>query len=405
MKKGMTLIVLLVVLGCAPLPAAPAVPTQAAEIGSPSQPTQSPTSTRTSSPDSRPLPTDATIAATTVGTASSVPTEASSATITGSPTYTPTPRPPTLRELADIRGFKIGTFYMSQEFDRITAIQEREFNLAGIYVGMSLTQPEQGTFDFDIMRGLANRAERNKREIIVHPLIWAGDIPRWLSDRHFSREELITIIRNHISMTMRQLIGKKAIYVVVNEAYINDDIFNAVIGSDYVDIAFQVARATDPSAILIYNDYNNHTTRGERTKLTRQIVERLKSKKLIDGVGLEMHLNGAIPPTNADVITTMKSYGMPVYVTEFDVNLKDVTGSREQRFAKQARLYKEMFRAAIESGVCRYFVVFQTGDKFSVWETLPGLPGYSVDADPTAFDDNLSPKPAYFALRDALMEP
>ncbi len=291
---------------------------------------------------------------------------------------------------------------MAYEFDRITPLQETEFNLAGIYVGMSLTQPKPREFQLGTMIGLANQAFKTKREVLIHPLVWANDVPDWLKNGHFSRDELIEIMKAHILTLMKPLTGKKAIFVVVNEAYIQDDIFKRVIGDDYVDIAFQTARGADPSAILIYNDYDNHTHEGQRTHISRSIVERLKAKGLIDGIGLQMHLDGSRPPDKTDVISTMQSYGLPVYVTEFDVNLRNVKGNQEQRFAIQAVIYESMLEACIESSVCRHFVVFQTVDKYSVWETMPSLPFYSANADPTPFDDDMRPKPAYFAMRDVL---
>lgn len=187
-----------------------------------------------------------------------------------------------------------------------------------------------------------------------------------------------------------------------NEAYIAGDVFQRAIGSDYVDIAFQTARDTDPSAILIYNDYDNHTISGERTSVTKDIVWQLKAKGLIDGVGLQMHLDGANPPRKEDVIAAMQSYGLPIYVTEFDVNLRQVGGSQEQRSAVQAGIYKTMLEACLESQVCTHFVVFQTVDKYSVWETMPSLPFYSHNADPTPFDDDMKPKAAYFAMSNTL---
>jgi len=193
----------------------------------------------------------------------------------------------------------------------------------------------------------------------------------------------------------------------VNEAYIEGDIFRRVIGDDYVDIAFQTARETDPSAILIYNDFNNHSPvgnypDGERTQLSRYIVQRLKDKGLVDGIGIQMHLDGLRPPNKEEVIATMQSYGLPVYVSEFDVNLRRTKGSQEQRFELQAEIYKNMLEACLESTVCNHFVVFQTVDKYSVWETMPTLPFYSTSADPTPFDDDLRPKLAYFAMWNVL---
>ncbi|MBM3127718.1 MAG: endo-1,4-beta-xylanase [Chloroflexi bacterium] len=371
-----------------------------AACGSAPTPTATPALMNTPLPTSTPL-----LTATPALTSTPAPT--STATVTATATATATLRPLTLRDLADKIGFRIGAFFGSnttpEEWERITAVQIREFNLRGIFVGMSLTQPKQGSFDVDVRRRLAERAIREKMDILVHPLVWGDDLPSWLRNRGVTRNELVEIMKNHITTLMKQFVEMKATYVVANEAYYTDrDFFNRVIGKDYVDIAFETARSANPSAALIYNDNNNHTPFGERTSPTQEIVQRLKSKGLLDGVGLQMHLRAETAPAKKDVIETMRNYGLPIHVTEFDVNIRNIHGSQEERYAKQAQIYKEMLEAAIESGVCKEFITFHIGDKFSFWENTPSSPYYSREADPTPFDDNLKPKPAYFAMLEVL---
>ena len=109
-----------------------------------------------------------------------------------------------------------------------------------------------------------------------------------------------------------------------------------------------------------------------------------------------MHLDAAQPPDKQDVIVTMQNYGIPVHVTEIDVNLTNVPGTQEARFALQGQIYGDMLTACLDSGVCASFSVWGFWDKYS-W-----LERYSAEADPTLFDDDLNPKPAYFTLLEIL---
>jgi endo-1,4-beta-xylanase len=111
-----------------------------------------------------------------------------------------------------------------------------------------------------------------------------------------------------------------------------------------------------------------------------------------------------MPPDKQDVIETMRSYDLPVYVTEFDVNLKNVAGSQEQRWNFQADVYRAMLEASLESDVCAGFSVFGLKDDISVWETIPTLEGYSKDSDPLPFDNEENPKPSYYAMLDVLKQ-
>jgi len=147
---------------------------------------------------------------------------------------------------------------------------------------------------------------------------------------------------------------------------------------------------------LLYNDEYNHTSNGEYTALTAENVKRLYGEGLLDGVGLEMHLDANDPPDKQDVVDTMKSYGVPVHVTEIDVNLAGVPGTQAERLALQADIYGDMLSACFESGKCQSFSVWGFGDKYS-W-----LEWYYADADPTLFDDALQKKPAYSTLLEIL---
>jgi endo-1,4-beta-xylanase len=204
--------------------------------------------------------------------------------------------------------------------------------------------------------------------------------------------------------------GQVAWYKVVNEAYAEPnspvDLFLERVGPEYIDIAFQTARETDPDAKLLYNDYDNHTLSGPgstRTAITRSIIERLKAKDLIDAVGVELGLRFPNIPMKADVVAALKSYPVPAIITEFGVLLKNLQGTTQERFARQAEVYRDMLEAAIESGNCNEFIVFQIVDRLSGWEH-PEMSDVTASPlnDPTPFDDDFQPKPAYFAMRDVL---
>lgn len=93
----------------------------------------------------------------------------------------------------------------------------------------------------------------------------------------------------------------------------------------------------------------------------------------------------------------MRDYGLPVYILEFDVNVRDMPGDKAELLRKQAQVYQQMLEACLESGVCQSFIQFTPGDKDS-WLVEEGTGVY-----PTAFDEYLHPKPAYYAMLASLM--
>lgn len=332
-------------------------------------------------------------------------------TVTETPTPTATPRPAGLAVLADAIGLELGVEMNPDLYRTNPASVEillKDFNAVtidqGLY-GFGTTDNPNAPFDFSIVDLQVAYALSQGLRIRGHPLFYPTLPPqpgRWTPEGNVSSAALRQIITHHVAEVVGHYKGEVKEWVVVNEAIQPghmDYPFFHILGYNYIVLAFAAARQADPGAVLLYNDSNDETSHGSNTAATRQIVAWLKSKGLIDGVGLQMHLNGDNPPLKADVIATMRSYGVPVYVTEFDVNLGQVGGDQSQRFAVQAEIYRSMLQACLESGVCKGFTLWGIGDKYSWIETRQDA---VPNADPTLFDDQLQPKPAYFAVRSVL---
>lgn len=380
----------------------------------------------------------------------SSPKPSSTPTITEVPTATLTPGPPTIRELADAAGIEFGSAISSPLFDEnatsfnsiaLTSSIHQNYletlknycNSATIHAavyweGCELEQgkEEQGCIDF-VRRQIETLNKLGIEKIRGHPLIYPRYSPSWLRKGVYNgevkKEQLIVYMQQHIESLVSRWRGKITEWVVVNEPYRHwgnpldpskgdHDFFQNVIGDEYIDMAFQITRDLDSKAILIFNDTLNHASHGFHsifnvsqalnTKQTRKIVSRLKEKGLIDGVGMQMHLDGANPPDKEDVIETIRSYGVPVYVTEFDVDMRNVRGTQEERLAQQAQIYADSLAACLQSGIGNGFCVWEYGDKYS-WLEDPQFGGVG-NADPTPYDDNLEPKPAYYALYNVLSQ-
>ncbi len=216
----------------------------------------------------------------------------------------------TLKEFAGRLGMNIGTELTGWWFGdgRWREIVGREFNIATIDWGVYWTEsePTQGNFDFTVIDRQLALAEQTDMKVRGHALVFPSVSPDWIRSGNFTRDQLITILNNHISTLVSHYRGRIDEWVVVNEPYIypyrTNDVFYRIIGPDYIDIAFRAAREADPSARLIYEDTFNHTPDGITTQLTREVVTRLQEQGLIDAVGLQMHIDGASPPTKEEVI-------------------------------------------------------------------------------------------------------
>lgn len=320
---------------------------------------------------------------------------------------------PHLADVASNAGIDVGVEFTGWQFNdpEWQKTVGEQFNLAIIDWGLywKEIEPTKGVFDFSTMDKEIAFAKKNGMKIRGEPLIIPNSslLPDWLKNGNLSASQLTKIIQNHVRSIVGHYKGIVNEWVVVEEPYkapyFTDDIFYKTLGYRYIDIAFKAAREADPSAILIYGDDHNHSSKGGQngfaTQLTQDTVKRLRSKGLIDAVALEMHIDASNPPGKKDVIKTMRSYGLPIIVSSFDVNLQKIKGTKKQRYALQAQIASDMVTACTQSKVCTDFSVWGIGDQYTYQ-----VQGGEIKADPSLFDNNLNPKPAYFAIREALSQ-
>ncbi len=319
---------------------------------------------------------------------------------------------PGLPELAAQRNLTIGTEFLIDRTSepRYCQIMKRDFNLAdlsdfsspGIWLG-------QGQYDFSALDRAVDYASQRGWRIRASHLLW-GDpdyLPAWLKNSNFSQDEYIQIMEQYIRDIIARYKGRVQEWSIANEATIRSwtpgmDFWNDKIGPKYIALAFQTARQADPNGVLILNDVNNQSSQDPASSgLVNKMyttVKQLKSQGVpIDVVGMQMHLlqpfETSVPPQKADVIATMQKFaalGVRIDITEFDVYMARLPGTPAEKLNIETKIYQDMLEACLESGVC---------DSFSTW----GISQKDPKAASLMFDGNFDPKPAYFAVRDALL--
>ncbi|MBI4621753.1 MAG: endo-1,4-beta-xylanase [Verrucomicrobia bacterium] len=114
---------------------------------------------------------------------------------------------------------------------------------------------------------------------------------------------------------------------VLNEPYVNHDLMDVFGPTIQVDW-FRAARAAHATAPLYLNDYNNHDASLDAGHVAHfeTTARYLRDQGApIGGLGLQAHVS-ASPSPPANVIAVLDRYaalGLPVRITEFDVNTDD----------------------------------------------------------------------------------
>lgn len=331
------------------------------------------------------------------------------------------PTPP-LKVLAARHGIELGNFAISNYLNvkPYASILTGQFDLALIdntpnwYFTNGGLRPSPTTYNFTQMDQVVAFARTHNMTIQAHHLVWGEEkwLPAWLKNGNYNKAQLLQLIHDHIMTVVGRYKGQIKEWSVVNEAFSRAqhiyglrDWWADHIGDDsYIDDAFVWAHQADPAAKLILNDFEDETANS----ISNAMYTYIKSAKArgipIDGIGMQMHIDGTNPPTKQAVIANMRRFaalGVGVYVTEFDVNMSNVKATNAVKDQKEATIYYQMMRACIESQVCHSFSILGITDK----ETWYNYLGTAPDARPLPFNSNYQPKPAFYSLRLALQQP
>ena len=265
-------------------------------------------------------------------------------------------------------------------------------------------------------------------KVVGHCLVWAKDdrTPAWFyqdGGAPASKEVLLARMKSYIETVVGRYKGKIAAWDVVNEALddgkaeLRESGWTRAAGEDFIALAFEYAHAADPSAQLIYNDYNNELD-GKREKMLA-LLARLKARNSpVHAVGLQGHYEIDRVPYEAleKTLIALRGIGMKVVVSELDIDVIPrgrwwadgnkhraemakinpyIDGCPPEILARQAEQYAQLFRL-----FRKYDDVI---DRVSFWNLHDGqswlndFPWKRVN-HPLLFDRQGKPKPAYDAV-------
>lgn len=315
---------------------------------------------------------------------------------------------PSLRKLATPRNVWIGTAVAPEPLrcePAYAGVLGREFSMVTTENALKFgpVHPARDRYDFEAADAIVKFAESNDMWVRGHTLVWHIQQPAWLEEGKWTRDELIEVLREHITTVVGRYRGRIAAWDVVNEAIeedgtLRDTLWLQVIGPEYIELAFRWAHEADPDALLFYNDYACEGL-GCKSDAVYALVQGMLERDVpIHGVGLQSHLVLASPPDLEGVranIERLGDLGLLVHVTEMDVRMQGEP--TEAKLKRQAQMYGEFLETCLAAENCTAFVLWGFTDRHS-W--IPGFqPGWG---SALIFDESYQPKPAYEALRGVL---
>jgi len=295
-------------------------------------------------------------------------------------------------------------------------------------------QAEQGQFSFAQADAFVDFTFSNRLQVVGHCLVWAKDdrTPGWFyrdGSNYAKGDLLLARMKTHIETVVGRYRGRIAMWDVVNEAlddgtnYLRSSGWSQACGEEFIVKAFEFAHATDPQALLVYNDYNNELPQ-KRAKLLR-LVRSMRDKKVpVHAIGLQGHYEIDRLPLQ-DIETTllaMRELKMKVVVSELDIDVIPRSrwwqdgGKYREELSKLDPYQKGCPPEILKRQAEQYGQLFQLFRKYSdviarvsFWNLHDGeswlnsFPWKRVN-HPLLFDRAGKPKPAFNAVIAALRQ-
>lgn len=269
----------------------------------------------------------------------------------------------------------------------------------------------ENEYYFDQVDGILKFAKDNDMAMRGHTFVWHNQTPGWFF-KDATKESLLQTLRDYITTVGKRYENDFYCWDVVNEA-IEDktDIFLRkspwldIIGEDFMDHAFRIAKEILPETDLYYNDYNESLL-PKRDKIYKAVKDMLDRGVPVDGIGFQCHWN-ITSPTMDEFKSAIEKYaklGLKIQVTEMDVSLfafQDETKLDKpglELLKKQVEIYKEAFRVFREyKDLVDCVTLWGVADD-ETW--LDNFPVRNRKNWPLLFDENHEPKESFYEIMD-----
>jgi endo-1,4-beta-xylanase len=308
-----------------------------------------------------------------------------------------------LRELAKRRGIEIGTAVRADVLKRNRAYREivaAQFSTVTPENEMKwdFIEPSRGEFNFDPADEIVDKAREAGQKVRGHTLTWWFQLPDWMKELDPAQVRAAT--REHIRRVMGHYEKDVGVWDAVNEPItdrgrVRRSVFEQALGPDFIADAFRTAHAADPDAKLYLNEIGAEGINPKSNRLY-EVVRDLKARGVpIDGVGFQTHTNlKGLPPDFVANMRRFKALGLDVAITEADVALKLPASDADLR--KQAEIYAQIVRSCLAVQCSSLTFWGFTDGRSWIPETQAGM------GAATLLDEELRPKPAFFAVQRAL---
>jgi len=284
-------------------------------------------------------------------------------------------------------------------------------------------EQRQGAYDFSAADRLAGFADSHGMEFRGHALVWHVSNPAWLDAALAAAKPSERLLTDYIGQVGSHFRTRVHSWDVVNEALEPGDgradglrasRWLKAFGPGYIDTAFHAARAADPGALLVYNDYGLETAdpwQSLRQRAALTLLEGMRARGVpCDALGIQGHLKAFGTAFDQGAfrrfLGEVAGMGYRILVTEFDVDDRGGGAGTPNNPAARDRTAADLARrfldAAFDLPQTLGMVSWGLSDRYTWLAARPWSPAEAAARPrPLPLDGELRRKPLWQAVAAA----
>ena len=194
----------------------------------------------------------------------------------------------------------------------------------------------QGKYNWTSLDNIHSFAKQHNIPFKQHNFVWGSQQPSWIGG--LSQADQKAAVEDWIKQFCTRYPDTQMIDVLNEPPPHTTPPYLAALGGagasgyDWVITIFTWARQYCPTSILIVNDYNIIEQSGDNNNMIKLVTSAMKGGAPIDAIGAQAHgLSNATASTTQMYIDKLtSSTGLPVLISEFDLNIADDTQQKNQ---------------------------------------------------------------------------
>lgn len=325
-----------------------------------------------------------------------------------------------LAQIAARKGIRFGSMVNAKHLQdpSLKAIIERECVIVVPENEMKwrFVQPTKGHLGFGPADSIVDFAAAKGMAVRGHTAAWYNAVPKWALDEMTASGRFAPAL-GYLNAALGRYRGRILEWDVVNEAIdprsgrpdgLRDSILLQTGGPGYIADCFKAARAADDQARLFYNDYGIEyhwpDILARRASLLRLLESLQRENAPIDGIGIQAHLkvgNRFIEASWRTYLKELAGFGLPISITELDVDDTRLTSSPELRDAAVSDHLRQFLDVTLDEPAVKTLLTWGLSDRYfwvsNMFPRADGLPSRGLP-----YDAQMQPKSMRATLAHAL---